>query len=50
MNFTPMAFVNNLYYMGVGMLSIFGVIGIIVVMTMLLNTIKVPDEKDNDKK
>ncbi len=32
-----MNFVDNLYYMGVGMLGIFAVIGIIIGITMLLN-------------
>ena len=50
MNFTPMAFIDNLYYMGMGMLSIFGVIAIIIVMTMLLNLIKLPAKKDRDQK
>ena len=35
--FNPMAFVENLKYMGVGMLVIFVVIGIIVLTTMLIN-------------
>ena len=34
-----MNFVDNLYYMGVGMLGIFVVIGVIVLLTMLLNHI-----------
>ena len=33
----PMAFVDNLYYMGKGMLGIFVSIGIIVLVTILLN-------------
>lgn len=33
----PMAFVDNLYYMGMGMLGIFVSIGIIVLVTLLLN-------------
>lgn len=37
MQFNPMNFVNNLYYMGVGMLGIFVVIGIIIVATILIN-------------
>ena len=45
-----MAFVENLKYMGTGMLSIFGVIGIIIVMTLLLNLIKVPEKKDKNNK
>ncbi len=39
MNFTfhPSAFLDNLGYMGSGMLGIFVSIGIIVLVTMLLN-------------
>ena len=39
MNFTfnPMAFIENLQYMGIGMLVIFVVIGIIILTTMLIN-------------
>ena len=37
MEINPMNFVDNLYYMGVGMLGIFVVIGVIVLITMLLN-------------
>ena len=32
-----MNFVDNLYYMGVGMLGIFVVIGVIILITMFLN-------------
>ncbi len=39
MEINVMNFVDNLYYMGVGMLGIFAVIGIIVLITMLLNRI-----------
>ncbi len=35
MNF--MNFIDNLYYMGVGMFGILVVIGVIIVVTMLLN-------------
>lgn len=35
--FEPMNFVNNLHYMGTGMLGIFIVIGIIIVATVLIN-------------
>ncbi len=35
--FSPGNFVQNLYYMGVGMVGIFIVIGIIVLSTLLLN-------------
>lgn len=34
-----MNFVNNLYYMASGMVNIFIVIGIIILLTMLLNKI-----------
>ena len=37
MNINPMNFVFNLKYMLFGMLTIFAVIGIIVIITMLLN-------------
>ena len=35
--FNPMAFVENLKHMGVGMLVIFVVIGLIILTTMLIN-------------
>lgn len=35
--FNPLAFVENLKYMGVGMLVIFVVIGIIILVTKLVN-------------
>jgi len=35
--FDPMAFVENLKYMGVGMLVIFAIIGIIILATKLVN-------------
>ena len=37
LDFNPMAFVENLRYMGVGMLVIFVVIGIIILATKLVN-------------
>ena len=37
LNFDPMAFVENLQYMGIGMAVIFVVIGIIIGATMLVN-------------
>ncbi len=39
MNFRPMEFINNLVYMGTGMLTIFIVIGIIILCTYTLNKI-----------
>jgi len=44
MNINPMNFINNLYYMGSGMLTIFVVIGVIVVVTMILNKVTEPKE------
>jgi len=37
LEFNPMAFVENLQYMGVGMLVIFAIIGIIILATKLVN-------------
>ena len=37
LTFDPMAFIENLKYMGIGMLVIFVVIGMIVLTTMLIN-------------
>ncbi|MBQ8579200.1 MAG: hypothetical protein IJ448_00710 [Oscillospiraceae bacterium] len=37
LEFNPMAFVENLQYMGIGMLVIFAIIGIIILTTKLVN-------------
>jgi hypothetical protein len=37
MQFEPFAFVENLKYMGVGMLGVFLIIGIIVLATMAIS-------------
>ena len=37
MSINPMAFVDNLYYMGVGMASILIVMAVLIVITMALN-------------
>lgn len=37
MNFTPSNFVGNLHYLVAGMAGIFLVIGIIILMTVILN-------------
>ncbi len=37
MNFNPMAFVENLKYMGMGMLGIFVVIAVLIGITVFLN-------------
>ena len=36
LDFNPMAFVENLQYMGIGMAVIFAIIGVIIVATMLV--------------
>ncbi|MBQ8768295.1 MAG: hypothetical protein IJZ15_01395 [Oscillospiraceae bacterium] len=40
LEFNPMAFVDNLKYMGIGMLVIFVIIGIIILATKLVSSIK----------
>ncbi|MBQ7347032.1 MAG: hypothetical protein IJW55_03670 [Clostridia bacterium] len=47
--FEPMAFVENLKYMGFGMLGIFVVIGVIAGVTVLLNYLASPKKKKEDK-
>ena len=37
LEFNPMAFIDNLQHMGVGMVVIFAIIGIIISATMLIN-------------
>ena len=37
LEFNPMAFVENLEYMGVGMVVIFAIIGVIIMATKLVN-------------
>lgn len=39
MNINPMNFIYNLKYMGTGMLGILIVIGVIIILTMLLNKV-----------
>lgn len=46
-NANPMRFVENLPYMGVGMLGIFLVMGILIIGTAVLN--KVTNRKPKDK-
>lgn len=37
--FNPMNFVNNLPYMAKGMIGVFAVIGIIILVTVILNKV-----------
>lgn len=48
MNFHPEQFINNLSYMGIGMLAIFIVIGLLIGVTLLLSRI-FSRKKDNKK-
>lgn len=45
MTFNPFEFVENLYYMGIGMLGIAVVIGVIIGVTVLLNKFTAPKNK-----
>lgn len=49
--FEPMHFVENLRYMGLGMLGIFVVIGVITLLTIILNKVteQKPDEQPDQK-
>ncbi len=49
MNFEPMNFVNNLSYMGWGMLGILIVMGIIIVVTMILEKVTSPKSEKKDE-
>ncbi len=42
MYFEPMNFINNLQYMGLGMLGIFVVIGAIIATVLILNSVTNP--------
>ncbi len=48
-DFNPMAFVDNLYYMGMGMLGIIIVMAVLIGITTLLNKIfSKPKKKDKE--
>jgi len=44
-----MAFVENLEYMGLGMLGIFIVIGLVVLVTVVLNKVTANKKDDNNQ-
>lgn len=46
--FEPMRFIENIGYMGAGMLGIFVVIGLIVVATVALNKLTSLEKKDKE--
>jgi hypothetical protein len=43
-----MAFVENLKYMGVGMIGIFAVIGVIILAVVVLNRVTAPKNKSDE--
>ena len=45
MNFNPINFLTNIRYLAVGMISIFIVIGVIILVTVLLNKIFTKSDK-----
>ena len=45
MNFNPMNFITNIRFLAVGMISIFIVIGVIILVTVLLNKIFTKSDK-----
>ena len=47
-SFEPMHFVENLRYMGLGMLGIFIVIGVIMLLTIILNAVTKERKKPED--
>ena len=51
MAFNPMAFVDNLYYMGMGMAGIIIVMGVLIAITTILNKVfsKIGNKDKKDK-
>ena len=47
MNFEPMNFIHNLSYMGFGMLGILIVMGIIIIVTVVLENITSRKKEEN---
>ena len=45
MEINLMRFIENLKYMGLGMLGIIGVIGIIIIITMILSKVTAPKDE-----
>ena len=43
--FNPMAFVENLKYMGIGMLGVFMIVGIIIAATYIIGNIDAKSQK-----
>ena len=49
MNFNPSAFIDNLTYMGIGMLGVFMIVGIIIAATYLIGNVTGVSKKNNKK-
>lgn len=49
MNFNPMGFVENLKYMGIGMLGVFIIVGIIIAATYLIGAVCSSTAKNRDE-
>ena len=49
MEFNPMEFVNNLKYMGIGMLGVFIIVGIIILATYAVNKFTGKKSEKDDK-
>ena len=49
MQFNPSAFVENLSYMGLGMVGIFIVIGVIILSVVVLNKVTAPKPQKKDE-
>ena len=47
--FKPIEFVNNLRYMGVGMLGVFMIVGIIMIATYIIGAASGSSKKKNDE-
>ena len=50
MNFDPMGFVNNLQYMGIGMLGVFMIVGIIIAATYAIGFFRNLYSSNDDNK
>ena len=49
MNFNPMAFIDNLKYMGIGMLGVFIIIGIIIAATYAIGKLTAPKKENTEQ-
>ena len=47
MKFNPSGFIDNLKYMGIGMLGVFLIVGIIIFATFLIGKLPIYNSKNN---